>query len=569
MRGARWWVPLLVGVLLAPLAATADEGLEVLGVLGARNHEDDAVETSLPGAISFVDSDRALLYAVGRRIRERRLADDAQARTLGKLSPTQRAIACALSPDRRTLVIATAGVTTLSLVDARTFELVGRLPGVDGPVVMLAWSPRGDRVLAASTIGEASVASVASGQRVASASSLGVVLAAGFVGEEAAVFHLAMKGRVVVWRPEGSEEAGRFTIPADPNRGAVSLDGETFASVHGTTLVVRRWKKDEVIWRQDLKEQCVSSLALSSDGRRVAFAGASQCVRSFLLGEGETTPKIGFTGPVSGISLSPDGQRAVSSTADGLVHVWDVARERCLGRLPCGVASGPVAFTADGEHILVATALGIEVILPQPGRLVRRLEGATAEREIALVGSTVRGVGAAGVATWLLDGGPPRIEAGEGLVRALGGGKAVALREVKDGGRFALVNLATGTARVSSTTTDGRVTSVSFSADSRRALVVAGANLEVWDTERLERVATFESCPLVLGAVGVSPDGERGLALHADRKLRLWRLDGTWAEASLDWSERGVPSAFAFGRGEVLVGTTDGRIHRVALPGRK
>src|SRR5581483_8245912 len=136
--------------------------------------------------------------------------------------------------------------------------------------------------------------------------------------------------------------------------------------------------------------------------------------------------------------------------------------------------------------------------------------------------------------------------------------------------------------------------SVAFSKDGSQLLVAAKDGVAVLDSEGtkvlamrdgaaladgrsaalLEREALVrhaENCPPVLGAVGVSPDGERAVALHADRKLRLWSLRGPWALAAVEAEKIGVPSAIAFapdGRW-LLVATTDGRFHRFALPARE
>jgi WD40 repeat protein len=216
-------------------------------------------------------------------------------------------------------------------------------------------------------------------------------------------------------------------------------------------------------------------------------------------------------GFVTGLAVSLDRMRALSAGADGTVRLWDLADHELLRRIDCAPAVGPVAYSDDGTRFFVATTSGIRVFDADGTRVATDAPDAP----------------------WLVASIASRTSALADAVRTQG----------------------------------GRLDSVAFTPGGERALV-ATPDLELWDAKKLTRIRRYENCPPVLGAVGVSPDGTRGVALHSDRKLRLWSLDATWAIAATSVDGVGVPSVITFapsGRW-FLAGTTDGRFLRFALP---
>jgi WD40 repeat protein/serine/threonine protein kinase len=149
---------------------------------------------------------------------------------------------------------------------------------------------------------------------------------------------------------------GRHLAVPRPGEGLLFWDTENGVSRHSPRLdepIVRFLPRDEgmvlvrgpelargrsTAGQLDLSEptghQNISSLSLSSDGRRIATGGSEGSIKLWdtsslepgasLLGHGE---------PVTSLAWSPDGRILASGSEDGTVRLWDVATRQELERL--------------------------------------------------------------------------------------------------------------------------------------------------------------------------------------------------------------------------------------------
>jgi WD40 repeat protein len=100
----------------------------------------------------------------------------------------------------------------------------------------------------------------------------------------------------------------------------------------------------------------------SSDGDKVAGAGADGTVRIWRLDGSKPLVLYGHDGPVTSIDFNPDGSQVVSGGKDGTVRIWDAGGDhmRVLLRRHGGEVAG-VAFSSDGRRVLSGATDGIVV----------------------------------------------------------------------------------------------------------------------------------------------------------------------------------------------------------------
>jgi WD40 repeat protein len=92
--------------------------------------------------------------------------------------------------------------------------------------------------------------------------------------------------------------------------------------------------------------------AIATSGRGCSISGGSDGVlRVWDMESRQRGDFEGHSGPIWGVALSSDGQRAVSCSGDGTVRAWDVESGRCLGIFEghSGTVFG-VAITPDGRR---------------------------------------------------------------------------------------------------------------------------------------------------------------------------------------------------------------------------
>ena len=82
-----------------------------------------------------------------------------------------------------------------------------------------------------------------------------------------------------------------------------------------------------------------------------------QTLKVWDLGSGrELRTLSGHTEGVSAVAVTPDGQRAVSTSDDGTLKVWDLETEEVLA-----------TFTCDNEALLCAFSKALDVVLAADG----------------------------------------------------------------------------------------------------------------------------------------------------------------------------------------------------------
>jgi len=249
---------------------------------------------------------------------------------------------------------------------------------------------------------------------------------------------------------------------------------------------------------------------------------------------GELRKCEGNSGPMYGVSFSPDGKKLVACGADGALHIFDVRTGKEYRRLDGH--SGrvwTVAFAPDNRRILSGGFdSSIRLWDLVSGRETRKLPGHTdyvrdvvfnRDGHLALSGGDDRMV-----RLWNLTTGTEvrsfpghnhfvwSVALSRDGKKALSGSldKTIRLWDVEAG---TLIKKLVGHGDT--------VLSVAFTPDGRKA--ISGSTdktIKIWDLETGEAVKTLTGHKGYVHSVAISPDGRRALSASQDKTLRLWDL---------------------------------------------
>jgi WD40 repeat protein len=240
-------------------------------------------------------------------------------------------------------------------------------------------------------------------------------------------------------------------------------------------------------------------LAVSADGKRVAFGGNDQIVHIWDLKEGKERIQLrGHTGSVWGAVLSADGKRAVTAGWDKSLRLWDVEAGKELKMFE-GVKENVrcVALSPDGKQIAAGH-------FDDQNRGVIRLWGFEDGKEVRAFKGHSQEVTAI---AYSADG--------KRLVSS-SFDKTVRVWEVATGKELKRMDGHTS-----------RVESAAFAPDGKR-VVSAGheldATLRVWDVETGKQLFCSESTGGGFLGVVVLPGGKQIVTTGKDASVRLWRL---------------------------------------------
>jgi WD40 repeat protein len=238
----------------------------------------------------------------------------------------------------------------------------------------------------------------------------------------------------------------------------------------------------------------VNAVAVTPDGHRAVSASADGMLRVWDLESGRTVRRLeGHTGWVNAVAVAPDGRRAISASGDETLRIWDLDTGETIRQLQGHLGRvRAVAVTPDGCRAVSASAdRTLRVWDLDTGQTIRQLQGHLGRvRAVAVTPDGCRAVsGSADRTLRLWD-----LESGQ-TIRTLEGHSdwinAVAV------------------------TPDGRRT-VSASAD---------RTLRVWDLESGQTVRSLEGHAARVRAVAITPDGHHAVSASADGTLRVWDLD--------------------------------------------
>ena len=319
-------------------------------------------------------------------------------------------------------------------------------------------------------------------------------------------------------------------------RGPVHAEAAKIIVAITVPMMVREWPPEALYnpWPALLRtleghSAPVLSVSVTPDGRRAVSASADQTLRIWNLGTGGClrTMEEGHAGAIGSVSVTPDGRRSVSASKD-ILRVWDLETGVCLRTLEGhGGIVYSVSMTPDGRRAVSGSLdKTVRIWDVETGTCLRTLEGHA--DWVSDVSATPDGRRAVSVSrdgtlrVWDLETGEclRTLEGGSRCVRVTPDGR----RAVSIGTRGLLQvwDLETG-ACLRTLDADGRF---DITPDGRRAVSVGVRGLQVSDLETGACLRTLGGLTSDAGSVvSVTPDGRRAVSGTGQRALHVWDVE--------------------------------------------
>lgn len=296
----------------------------------------------------------------------------------------------AWSPDSVLLAASAGSIVRLWDVARRTVSRT--LAGHVGPIRALSWHPSRPCLASASEDGSVRLWSLDApgGALTLGAKSLATSVAWSPSGDHVLVGHA--DGTIRIWLAEVAETVAEWRAPSRVNSVAWSPDGNAIAA-GGDDRVIRVWFApfDEQPLELTGHQRPVTALAWSPDGTTLASGSEDWGLARWSPVTGTQLAGLhSHDVPVTALAWSPDGTRIVTGTTERRTMVWDPSETVPLSDLRGhdGVVTG-VSWSPDGTEIATSGQDGTVRIwsaaLPQlrHGRLTRAVAWAPDDRFLA------------------------------------------------------------------------------------------------------------------------------------------------------------------------------------------
>jgi WD40 repeat protein len=304
---------------------------------------------------------------------------------------TRSVRAVAIAPDGRRAVSASDD-RTLRLWDLESGRTIRVLEGHTDSVLAVAVTSDGRRAITGSGDRTLRLWDLESGQTLRTLTGhTSMILAVAVTSDGRYAVSASLGEGLRLWDLKGGQIIRQ--VKKQYTAVAITANGSRVVSVPEFSWLVDVWDPEngQLVRKLEGHTHYVIAISITPDGHRVVSASADRTLRVWNLANGQSVYTLqGHTSAVSAVSVTPDGCRAISGSFDGTLRVWDLKSGHAVcvledntGRIqnvaitPDGLRAVSVGFSSNVLRVWELPIAEVErpKMTPLSGR-IRRLTSA-------------------------------------------------------------------------------------------------------------------------------------------------------------------------------------------------
>jgi len=281
----------------------------------------------------------------------------------------------------------------------------------------------------------------------------------------------------------------------------------------------------------------VCQIDLTYDGRRAVSSSSDGSIRIWNMDTGEClSPLVGRYDNIRYVSITPDGKRVVSVSSNETLKIWDLDTGECLHLLPGHIYSVyHISLTPDGRMAVSSSYHGtLRIWDLNSGKCLRTFEGHSFDVKSILITPdgrrAVTSISDNTLKIWDLD-------TGECLHTLSGDGIWITSVLISPDGRKVVSSSSDGSIRIWDLESGECLPSLAghggwggdhflLTPDGRRAITdISVKTIVIWDLDTGECLHTLTGHSHHITSVRITSDGRRAVSASIDNTLRIWDLE--------------------------------------------